>query len=1049
MSGTNLVAKGQITLYEVNDGYSLQLTSPSITLTANLQGFINYNKASTDVRLFRGSEPCDFTIQSVVANPSVVKYSVDGKTVRITSVGTNNMFNGTLQITVKPQNDSQLISTNLYVSVLYNPIEVSWLRDWDGRLTQIGEDYVVTPKIFAGLKGGSGEISGVYMGPDKLVGKESSNPLPGIYGYQNNAEIFSLNRLGGKIGGWEITPNSIRCHAGNLVLDSNGSIQSNPNDIVQWKLSYDGSGQFAGGRIVWTTGGSVIIGNKVGHQVIIDNQGNALYTGTLNANQIIAGTIKSSLINADELLSNGLKWALKSDGSGYLANQRIQWTKEGTVVIGNSSNNQCVVIDSNGNAVYKGNLEASQVNALTCTFTKGTIGKWTIKEEAILNGRAALVSANTHSGLYLGANSNSNFDFAHVSTYENRIKSYGGIYAKSKSDSAELAGYSTSGHCMFMLSTTGQSTIAKWNFDTEALFTETKKQAGFTTGSGITLGALGLRGPKWRFEKDGSGAVAGGNISWDSLGGGSIANQKIRWTSDGNLFLDDSVFMSWGVNLANSKMLFRDPMFLDSNSKNNGLIAYNDDNNGVWTFVLVPNVKDSPSGVALTVVSANGNLKHKNINWGVSFTYQASFVIKIRSIIPTTHRIDFTTNCNVLNYQWLTTTQGTGEWCDYSILCRLSQPYDGRIAVGLKLDGEDGAPNSPLVWKLCYATIFELGSSDSVYTKIDKDGIYTGTLNASQITAGTIQSSLINSDELLSNGNAWALKKDGSGYLANKHFTWDSSGNTSFEGRITAYSGQIGCFAISEAGTLSSFSMSDEKRGMSLDKHNLRIHFVDVLSQHNSIEIGHASNMGSPLPFIRIASKPTAGKPFDAKNTGIYFDFEKSDTSRVLAFSGVGSGLLDGCVDGFGFAKHIFTSSSPSDMYLSELVGRYVSVNRFIISNQSSNSACRAVLFKLQYLLDSLNLGTNDKFCFQVTIISDVTSTRDFRIYGWNSHALPDTSYPVVISQTGTTMNFINLSKCNVVTLMLVYDPDNVQTLSVDGKSVSYRYTARIVSKMA
>lgn len=62
-------------------------------------------------------------------------------------------------------------------------------------------------------------------------------------------------------------------------------------------------------------------------------------------------------------------------------------------------------------------------------------------------------------------------------------------------------------------------------------------------------------------------------------------------------------------------------------------------------------------------------------------------------------------------------------------------------------------------------------------TYIDSTGIYTGTLAANQIVTGTLNSSLINTDEILSNGNAWALKSDGSGYLSNKKIEWDVAGN--------------------------------------------------------------------------------------------------------------------------------------------------------------------------------------------------------------------------------------------------------------------------------
>lgn len=66
-------------------------------------------------------------------------------------------------------------------------------------------------------------------------------------------------------------------------------------------------------------------------------------------------------------------------------------------------------------------------------------------------------------------------------------------------------------------------------------------------------------------------------------------------------------------------------------------------------------------------------------------------------------------------------------------------------------------------------------------TYIDSTGIYTGVLAADQIVTGQINSSLINADEILSNGEMWALKKDGSGYLSNKKIEWDSAGNLTLQ----------------------------------------------------------------------------------------------------------------------------------------------------------------------------------------------------------------------------------------------------------------------------
>ena len=44
-----------------------------------------------------------------------------------------------------------------------NTVGVDWIEEWDGTHSQIGENYVITPKLFAGHKTNEGKITGVYL----------------------------------------------------------------------------------------------------------------------------------------------------------------------------------------------------------------------------------------------------------------------------------------------------------------------------------------------------------------------------------------------------------------------------------------------------------------------------------------------------------------------------------------------------------------------------------------------------------------------------------------------------------------------------------------------------------------------------------------------------------------------------------------------------------------------------------------------------------------------------------------------------------------------
>ena len=161
-------------------------------------------------------------------------------------------------------------------------------------------------------------------------------------------------------------------------------------------------------------------------------------------------------------------------------------------------------------------------------------------------------------------------------------------------------------------------------------------------------------------------------------------------------------------------------------------------------------------------------------------------------------------------------------------------------------------------------------------TKINDEGIYTGTLDAGlittgvlgsdvvysgsiyadQITAGTIDASNIevtniNADNITSgsitNGNHWNLGRNGNGYLANKNITWDTTGvltvksltspndyfNITADGKMKVTSGEIGKLVIDE------FGINAISSGGEYDKSRIYLANTD---QTNYIKLEAANN---------------------------------------------------------------------------------------------------------------------------------------------------------------------------------------------------------------
>lgn len=212
-----------------------------------------------------------------------------------------------------------------------------------------------------------------------------------------------------------------------------------------------------------------------------------------------------------------IHWSLNKDGSASFAN-------------GN------VTMDVEGNASFKGTIETSG----------GSIAGWIIGADSIYNGTIGINSLKKFIAI---ANVASVQDIGNQLDW---VKEYGGVamYYISNADYG-LIGYKNNEK---VFSAGADNFIAGWHFDENAIWLGTKNNninQHTSTAGGITIGTNGLRGFKWRLEGDGSGALAGGNITWDTQGNTSVTG-KITATSgsiggfeigDGRIGVTESIEM--------------------------------------------------------------------------------------------------------------------------------------------------------------------------------------------------------------------------------------------------------------------------------------------------------------------------------------------------------------------------------------------------------------------------------------------------------------------------------------------------------------------------
>ena len=205
-----------------------------------------------------------------------------------------------------------------------------------------------------------------------------------------------------------------------------------------------------------------------------------------------------------------IHWSLNKDGSASFAN-------------GN------VTMDVEGNASFKGTIKTSG----------GSIAGWIIGADSIYNGTIGINSLKKFIAI---ANVASVQDIGNQLDW---VKEYGGVamYCISNTNYG-LIGYKNNEK---VFSAGSDNFIAGWNFNEKAIFSGIQTNSGFTTKSGdITISSNGIRGFKWRLEKDGSGALAGDNITWDKDGNmnfkGKIdASQIISGKIDTSLINTDAI----------------------------------------------------------------------------------------------------------------------------------------------------------------------------------------------------------------------------------------------------------------------------------------------------------------------------------------------------------------------------------------------------------------------------------------------------------------------------------------------------------------------------
>lgn len=270
-----------------------------------------------------------------------------------------------------------------------------------------------------------------------------------------------------------------------------------------------------------------------------------------------------------------------------------------------------------------------------------------------------------------------------------------------------------------------------------------------------------------------------------------------------------------------------------------------------------------------------------------------------------------------------------------------------------------------------------------------------------------------------------------------------------FRGSVFADNGTIGGFSISQ-GHIGAANVNYKEDGtIEVNETNNGLFLYDSMigfnDQNRQAIFGTWNSLGQPMlcRLVDTAKKMNFGFGLNPKY-GIVFDIENSINGN-FAFAGKGSGVLNGVMDGYSYKKITLDADNTVFSGYMDLQ----TANRFLV--KATKSKTIVALPNISQVRNGLAIGKNTPFCMRMTIIADLGSN-NFHVcgrysqkdskgqYPWNTEDLP-----VIVHWDGTEYQTYEMGKGDTLEVLLIYDPDNTETLN----NWPTKYTARIINKLS
>lgn len=720
---------------------------------------------------------------------------------------------------------------------------LDWVKDWNNSKTQIGSDRLITPKLFTGIRTASGTISGTAIGRFVLLTRNSSGQFQseevnGIYGFSDGNKTFSIDTSGSVMFGRG--DESIRYDA------QTGKISFGSSVAMQWigATYIDRNGLFTGTLSATTVDAvridaSQITAGKIEAQFIdVASLKTRLLTAgniealtlnvtrgkvggwTIDVDSVFRGTKNNTsgsltpLTGSVTLGSNGLrgfKWRLDATGAGAIAGGNIAWDAAGNVTFSEGVTLQWSrPIDAitsalggedfpkltkiTGDGIYTGNLTATQITSGTLSADRIAAGSLSASKLDAKSIRADLINADYISGL------NCSFRFGQIGGWRITFSSIYNSNMMLNSSERCLMVYradGTSGHQVKMYYNTdsdfGFSATDAYGKEVVKLGS-TNRIAGWNiTNDTIAKGSVSLGADgsisnttKWKLNRDGSGQLASGNISWNSAGTVTFASSvSINWTAPissittalgGDSYSKLTQITSEGIYTGTLTASQVNAVSIDAASIKVGTLSGERIAAGSIdaTKLDAESIKaslintDYISGLSCTFtkgIIGGWAISKGELNSSLEGEWGAHGEIRLRSEFSHSDTLWFYEGYPSVGLSILWTNAYTSGHLTFGEIANMDgTPKEGYMGVQLMdWDGNEF---------FCLSAPSDYTGEVDTYNRIagwafDQNHIWKNNIS-------------LGSDGSITNGTKWGLNNDGSGRIAAGNIIWDAAGNVSF-----------------------------------------------------------------------------------------------------------------------------------------------------------------------------------------------------------------------------------------------------------------------------